>query len=112
MSDQHEPTPSQKAVRDLYATGEDITALIAKYRDQLAEIADHFKSYRSLERFVATNYVDEEDDDVPNSRGQLSSLLRAINNHMQEQLEKMARTALALQLEVEAAKKQPPDGLS
>ena len=108
MSDQHEPTPSEKAVRDLYANGGDITALIAKYRDQIAEIADHLKSYRSLERFVATDHVDAADDGVSNPRGDLGALLRALNSQMQIRLDKMARTALALQLEVEALKKDRP----
>ena len=109
MSDQHDPTPSQKAVRDLYVNGTDLTALIARYRDQIADMADHFKSYHSLERLVSPEYKDETESGVPNSRSELGALLRALNSQMQRQLDKMAKTALALQLEVEALKPRPDD---
>lgn len=109
MSDPHDPTPSQKAVRDLYANGTDTMALIARYRDQIADLSEHFKSYRSLERLVSPEYKDETETGAPNARADLGALLRILNGQMQRQLDKMAKTALALQLEVEALKPRPGD---
>ncbi|QHE85462.1 hypothetical protein [Hydrogenophaga sp. BPS33] len=97
MSHQPQQNPAGPSVHDLHTNTKDPTALITRFRDQIAELADHFQSYRSLERFAMTDYADEQRHGVPNSRGQLSALLRAINEPICRQIEALAGVAVSME---------------
>ena len=91
MSDQHDPDASQRVVRDLYANSPDTTALIAKFRDQVADLSDHLKSYDALEQLVSSTATTLHAD--------LGALLRVVNRQMQRQVDALAENARLMQIQ-------------
>ena len=99
MSDQHDPDASQRAVRDLYANSPDTTALIAKFRDQVADLSDHLKAYHALEQLVSSTGTDETAEGVTTLHADLGALLRVVNRQMQRQVDALAESARLMQIQ-------------
>ncbi|MDO9436713.1 hypothetical protein [Hydrogenophaga sp.] len=64
--------------------------LAGKVCDQVMELLDRFKAYIAIERFVATNYIDEEGSGVQPSRSELGSLLLTLNEEIVRRLTALA----------------------
>lgn len=92
-----------QAARDKHA--HQCIALAIKACDQVAELTIALNAYLALERFVEPAYTDEEQASVQSSRGQLTSLLHAINADVQRRISALAEitTQLQAQAHIDAA---------
>ena len=85
---------------DTNSTLASCVALTDKTCDLVAELAEMFKAYLALERFVSPEYEDEGRANVAPSRAELGAMIHVINVAIQRLTGALVDTTTTLQLQL------------